>query len=435
MAEPEVIALREALRSRSTTLEKLYGELEEEREAAASGADEALSMIVRLQEEKAAEKMKASQYKRLAEEKLRHAKESSTILKDVIFQKEMEIASLVYQVQAYKHRLLSLGLRNMDDDVMMRNGNRCRTSLVRNISLPALLLEELSSGLHVTENLYCGIADNMEFGEEYDAAKLHEFMKLARSETAEAHRRATEWQQKLEYHDKFHMNSRMVPVKMRQNPGCSWYLQLAASDDNKFDNSTSNIKSDEGSIYQTKSVNLQDFHDVQENHNRPSGSRTCSQLSQERFETKCMNRVPIARQEEAMCNLPKDQHNNFFSHAHHKNKLYQPWEEATMDCPPTPGNSHDAVSSSHSDLEQLRMLMQKFKDDMRDTKQENLERGRKQLQSLRRIIKHLDSIESQVNNTEFEHDQEDDSQFTYLVEVMLCYFLCTGALLVSQTRH
>ncbi|CAD5184652.1 unnamed protein product [Musa acuminata subsp. malaccensis] len=435
MAEPEVIALREAIRSRSTTLEKLYGELEEEREAAASGADEALSMIVRLQEEKAAEKMKASQYKRLAEEKLRHAKESSTILKDVIFQKEMEIASLVYQVQAYKHRLLSLGLRNMDDDVMMRNGNRCRTSLVRNISLPALLLEELSSGLHVTENLYCGIADNMEFGEEHDAAKLHEFMNLARSETAEAHRRATEWQQKLEYHDKFHMNSRMVPVKMRQNPGCSWYLQLAASDDNKFDNSTSNIKSDEGSIYQTKSVNLQDFHDVQENHNRPSGSRTCSQLSQEHFETKCMNRVPIARQEEAMCNLPKDQHNNFFSHAHHKNKLYQPWEEAPMDCPPTPGNSHDAVSLSHNDLEQLRMLMQKFKDDMRDTKQENLERGRKQLQSLRRIIKHLDSIESQVNNTEFEHDQEDDSQFTYLVEVMLCYFLCTGALLVSQTRH
>ncbi|CAL9177616.1 unnamed protein product [Musa hybrid cultivar] len=435
MAEPEVIALREAIRSRSTTLEKLYGELEEEREAAASGADEALSMIVRLQEEKAAEKMKASQYKRLAEEKLRHAKESSTILKDVIFQKEMEIASLVYQVQAYKHRLLSLGLRNMDDDVMMRNGNRCRTSLVRNISLPALLLEELSSGLHVTENLYCGIADNMEFGEEHDAAKLHEFMNLARSETAEAHRRATEWQQKLEYHDKFHMNSRMVPVKMRQNPGCSWYLQLAASDDNKFDNSTSNIKSDEGSIYQTKSANLQDFHDVQENHNRPSGSRTCSQLSQEHFETKCMNRVPIARQEEAMCNLPKDQHNNFFLHADHKNKLYQPWEEAPMDCHPTPGNSHDAVSLSHSDLEQLRMLMQKFKDDMRDTKQENLERGRKQLQSLRRIIKHLDSIESQVNNTEFEHDQEDDSQFTYLVEVMLYYFLCTGALLVSQTRH
>ncbi|CAL9098422.1 unnamed protein product, partial [Musa textilis] len=421
MAEPEVISLREALRSRSTTLEKLYGELEEEREAAASGADEALSMIVRLQEEKAAEKMKASQYKRLAEEKLRHAKECSTILKDVIFQKEMEIASLVYQVQAYKHRLLSLGLRNMDDEVMMMNGNRCKASLVRNISLPALLLEELSSGLHVTENLYCGIADNMELGEEYDATKLHEFMKLARSETAEAHRRATEWQQKLEYHDKLHMNSRMVPAKMRQNPGCSWYLQVAVSDDNKFDNSTSNIKSDEGGTYQTKSVNLQDFQDVQENHNRPSGSR--SQLSQEHFETKCMNRVPIARQEEARCNLPKDQHNNnFFSHAHHNNKLYQQWDEAPMDCHLTPGNSPDAVSLSHSDLEQLRMLMQKFKDDMRDMKQENLERGRKQLQSLRRIIKHLDSIESHVNNTELEHDQEDDSQLTYLVEVMLYYF-------------
>ncbi|RWW67281.1 hypothetical protein BHE74_00025289 [Ensete ventricosum] len=428
MAEPEVIALREALRSRSTTLEKLYGELEEEREAAASGAEEALSMIVRLQEEKAAEKMKASQYKRLAEEKLRHAKECSTILKDVIYQKEMEIASLVYQVQAYKHRLLSLGLRNMDDDVMMRNGNRGgKASLVRNISLPALLLEELSSGLHVAENLCCGMADNMELGEEYDATtKLHELMKLARSETSDAHRRAAEWPQKHEYHDIFHMNSRMVPAKVLQNPGCSWYLQLAASDDHKFDNSTSNPKSDDCSIYQTKSVNLPDFHDVQEHHNRPTGSRTCSQLLQEHFETKCMNRVPIARQEEAMCNLPKDQrNNNFFSHAHHKNKLYQQWEEASMDCHLTPGNSHDP-----GDLEQLRMLMQKFKDDMRDMKQDNLERGRKQLQSLRRIIKHLDSIESHVNNTEFEHDQEADSQLTYLVEVnvillsLRCCFAC-----------
>ncbi|XP_059635971.1 myosin-binding protein 7-like isoform X2 [Cornus florida] len=69
-------------------------------------------MILRLQGEKAAVKMEASQYKRMTEEKMYHAEESLSIFEDLIYQKELEIASLDFQVQAYRYKLLSLGVND-----------------------------------------------------------------------------------------------------------------------------------------------------------------------------------------------------------------------------------------------------------------------------------------------------------------------------------
>ncbi|KAL6540868.1 hypothetical protein OROMI_024751 [Orobanche minor] len=71
-------------------LQDLYKELDAKREASASAATEALSVILRLQGEKAAVKLEAEQYKRLSDEKMSHAEESSDI-------------------QAYRYKLLSLG--------------------------------------------------------------------------------------------------------------------------------------------------------------------------------------------------------------------------------------------------------------------------------------------------------------------------------------
>lgn len=102
-------ALKEALFAQQQLLQKLYDELDEEREASATAASEALSMILRLQGEKAAVKMEADQYKRMAEEKMCHADLSLEVFEDVIYQKEMEIASLEFQVQAYRYKLLSMG--------------------------------------------------------------------------------------------------------------------------------------------------------------------------------------------------------------------------------------------------------------------------------------------------------------------------------------
>ncbi|EPS74031.1 hypothetical protein M569_00731, partial [Genlisea aurea] len=105
----EIRSLKETLCAQQKLLQKLYNELDAEREASATAASEALSVILRLQGEKAAVKMEAEQYKRLAEEKICHAEESFAIIEDIITQKEMEVADLEYQLEGYKYRLSALG--------------------------------------------------------------------------------------------------------------------------------------------------------------------------------------------------------------------------------------------------------------------------------------------------------------------------------------
>nr|XP_043622293.1 uncharacterized protein LOC122593903 [Erigeron canadensis] len=113
MAVETSTPLKEALCAQQQLLQKLYNELEVERESSATAASEALAMILRLQGEKAAVKMESEQYKRLSEEKMYHAEESMEIFEDLIHQKEMEIANLDYQVQAYRYKLSSLGLEEI----------------------------------------------------------------------------------------------------------------------------------------------------------------------------------------------------------------------------------------------------------------------------------------------------------------------------------
>ncbi|ESQ42618.1 hypothetical protein EUTSA_v10013794mg [Eutrema salsugineum] len=105
----ETSGVRETMWAQQELLQKINQELDAEREASSSAASEALSMILRLQGEKAALEMEASQYKRMAEEKMCHAETSLALFEDLIYQKEMEIASLEFQVQAYRCKLLSLG--------------------------------------------------------------------------------------------------------------------------------------------------------------------------------------------------------------------------------------------------------------------------------------------------------------------------------------
>ncbi|OIV92118.1 hypothetical protein TanjilG_26976 [Lupinus angustifolius] len=105
----DVAAMKETIHAQQQLLQKLCIELDQEREASASAASEALDMILRLQGEKAAVKMEASHYKIMAEEKMDHAEATLEIFEELMYQKEMEIASLEYQVQAYKRKLLRLG--------------------------------------------------------------------------------------------------------------------------------------------------------------------------------------------------------------------------------------------------------------------------------------------------------------------------------------
>ncbi|KAK1395897.1 hypothetical protein POM88_005760 [Heracleum sosnowskyi] len=114
MSESKVIALKEALTAQQELLKQLYNDLDIEREASSTAASEALSMILRLQNEKAAVKMEAGQFKRLAEEKISYAEETMEIFEELVNQKEMEISALDFQVRAYRNKLLDIGF---DDPV------------------------------------------------------------------------------------------------------------------------------------------------------------------------------------------------------------------------------------------------------------------------------------------------------------------------------
>ncbi|EPS67058.1 hypothetical protein M569_07718, partial [Genlisea aurea] len=80
----------------------LYAELEKERSAAASAAEEALAMISRLQEEKAHIDMEARQYQRIIEEKYAYDAEEISLLRDILVRREKEKHVLEKEVEAYR---------------------------------------------------------------------------------------------------------------------------------------------------------------------------------------------------------------------------------------------------------------------------------------------------------------------------------------------
>ena len=123
-SKSDVTAMKETLRTQQQLLEKLDAELDEEREASATATSEALDMILRLQGEKAVVKMEASHYKRVAEEKIGHAEASLEAFEELMYQKEMQIASLEFQVKAYRHKLMSLGCELQEDLLLLNRSDQ-----------------------------------------------------------------------------------------------------------------------------------------------------------------------------------------------------------------------------------------------------------------------------------------------------------------------
>ncbi|XP_052200361.1 myosin-binding protein 7 [Diospyros lotus] len=112
--ENERDALREMVSSQQQSIQDLSLELEEERNAASSAANEAMSMILRLQREKAEIQMEARQFKRFAEEKMAHDQRELSAIEDLLYKREQAIQSLYCEVQAYRHRMLSFGLSELE---------------------------------------------------------------------------------------------------------------------------------------------------------------------------------------------------------------------------------------------------------------------------------------------------------------------------------
>ncbi|XP_071735583.1 myosin-binding protein 2-like [Rutidosis leptorrhynchoides] len=93
--------LKLALNAERRALQGLYLELEEERNASMVATNEAMFMITRLQEEKAAVQMEALQYQRMMEEQSEYDQEALQLLNEHMMKKEKEL-------ELYRKKVLDL---------------------------------------------------------------------------------------------------------------------------------------------------------------------------------------------------------------------------------------------------------------------------------------------------------------------------------------
>ncbi|KAJ1298661.1 hypothetical protein BS78_01G470700 [Paspalum vaginatum] len=103
--EISVERLRQQAEFNRKKMSILYKELEAERSASAVAASEAMAMINRLQEEKAAMHMEALQYLRMMEEQADHDQEAIEKLNDLLTEREKELLDLEAELDGYQRKL------------------------------------------------------------------------------------------------------------------------------------------------------------------------------------------------------------------------------------------------------------------------------------------------------------------------------------------
>ncbi|KHN44990.1 hypothetical protein glysoja_023562 [Glycine soja] len=106
--------LRRQIEYYKKCMDSLQKELEAERNASAVATNEAMSMITRLQEEKAALQMEALQYLRMMEEQAEYDNDELEKVNDLLTEKEKEIQDLEAELEYYRSNL-------GDDEPMVHN--------------------------------------------------------------------------------------------------------------------------------------------------------------------------------------------------------------------------------------------------------------------------------------------------------------------------
>ncbi|KAK6916207.1 GTD-binding domain [Dillenia turbinata] len=103
--EDDVIVLRNMIKIERHRADKACLELEKERVAAASAAEEAMAMILRLQNEKSSIEIHANQYKRVAEQKQLYDQEVIESLRWIIMKHESDKQALEQKLKLCKQKL------------------------------------------------------------------------------------------------------------------------------------------------------------------------------------------------------------------------------------------------------------------------------------------------------------------------------------------
>ncbi|KAL6976351.1 hypothetical protein U1Q18_025138, partial [Sarracenia purpurea var. burkii] len=142
--------LEQALEEEHAALAAIYLDLEKERSAAATAADEAMAMILRLQEEKASIEMEARQYQRMIEEKSAYDAEEMNILKEILVRREREKHVLEKEVEVYR-QMIGIGNPHIHDDIQdMVKREQLATSLDLSED-PVLMLQQLNESIDKKE--------------------------------------------------------------------------------------------------------------------------------------------------------------------------------------------------------------------------------------------------------------------------------------------
>lgn len=103
--EFDFLALRKSVKIERRKTNEARAELEKERMAAASAAEETMAMILRLQNEKSCIEIQANQYRRMAEQKQRYDEEVIQSLQWIIMKHESERSLLQEQLTLCKQKL------------------------------------------------------------------------------------------------------------------------------------------------------------------------------------------------------------------------------------------------------------------------------------------------------------------------------------------
>uniref|UniRef100_A0A2N9G5K0 GTD-binding domain-containing protein n=1 Tax=Fagus sylvatica TaxID=28930 RepID=A0A2N9G5K0_FAGSY len=136
--------LEQALEEEHAARAALYLELEKERSAAATAADETMAMILRLQEEKALIGMEAKQYQRLIEEKSTYDAEEMKILKEILLRREREKHFLEKEVEAYRQMMFGNDQLDADMEATQTQGT---SSLLYSREDPMVMLQLISRSM------------------------------------------------------------------------------------------------------------------------------------------------------------------------------------------------------------------------------------------------------------------------------------------------
>ncbi|KAJ3674798.1 hypothetical protein LUZ60_005414 [Juncus effusus] len=134
-------------------------ELDEERNAASSAANEAMAMILRLQREKAEAVLEARQFKRFAEEKMAHDDEELFSLEDLLMKRDEMLQNLSSKVYLYRLKFQRLGFSDSDlegdlDELSLDEYPPLKCSVPASVPLkPEESLEISSFGENPSEDL------------------------------------------------------------------------------------------------------------------------------------------------------------------------------------------------------------------------------------------------------------------------------------------